>query len=60
MKYKKELYPLVNLIECKEIEQGLEEIKKIKFERVMIMLSITMFEKFISNFKNERSIFVIL
>ena len=55
MKYKKELYPLVKLIECKEIEQGLEEIKKIKFEKVMIMLSKSMFEKFISKFEKERS-----
>ncbi len=35
--YKKLLKTDVSLIECKLIEQGLEEIKKIKFERVILI-----------------------
>ena len=54
IKYKNELNTLVNLIECKTIEQGLEEIKKIKFERVMIMLCKSMFCEFIPLFEKEK------
>ena len=50
-KYKKILKTDVSLIECKLIEQGLEEIKKIKFERVILMLSSKMFEDFIPLFE---------
>ena len=53
-KYKNELNNLVNLIECKDIEQGLNEIKKIKFEKVMVMLSKTMFSEFIPLFEKEK------
>ena len=53
-KYKNELNNLVNLIECKDIEQGLNEIKKIKFERVMVMFSKTMFSEFIPLFEKEK------
>ena len=54
-KYKNILKTDVSLIECKLIEQGLEEIKKIKFERVILMLSSKMFEDFIPLFEKEKN-----
>ena len=54
LKYKNELKELVFLIECNSIEQGLEEIKKIKFERVILMLTKTMFIDFINLFEKEK------
>jgi len=57
-KYKKILKEECSLIECKLsklIEQGLEEIKKVKFERVILMLSSKMFEDFIPLFEKEKN-----
>ena len=54
LKYKNDLKKLVFLIECNLIEQGLEEIKKIKFERVILMLTKTMFINFINLFEKEK------
>ena len=45
----------VSLIKCKTIEQGLNEIKKIKFERVILMLSKTTFDNFITSFEHEKN-----
>ena len=54
LKYKNDLKELVFLIECNLMEQGLEEIKKIKFERVILMLTKTMFINFINLFEKEK------
>ena len=44
-----------SLIECHTIEQGLTEIKKIKFEKVILMLSKRMFNDFINSFEKEKN-----
>ena len=54
LKYKNELKEIIFLIECNSIEQGLQEIKKIKFERVILMLTKTMFKDFITLFEKEK------
>ena len=60
LKYKNELKDLVFLIECKGLEEGLAAIKKIKFERIIVMLSKTYFNEFIPLFEIEKIIFVVL
>ena len=59
-KYKKILKEDLTLIECKLIEQGLEEIKKVKFERVILMLSSKMCEDFIPLFEKKKIKFPVL
>ena len=44
-----------SLIECHTIEQGLTEIKKIKIEKVILMLSKRMFNDFIYSFEKEKN-----
>ena len=55
LKYKNELKDLVFLIECKGLEEGLAAIKKIKFERIIVMLSKTYFNEFIPLFEKEKN-----
>ena len=53
-KYKEELLENYTLIECKLINQGLDEIKKLKFEKVILILSKTTFNEFIPLFEKEK------
>ena len=53
--YSRLLKENVTLIKCKTIDQGLNEIKKIKFERVILMLSKTTFDNFITSFEHEKN-----
>ena len=53
--YKNELKQNFTLIECKSIEQGLNQINEIKFERVILMLSQKMFNDFLPEFEKEKT-----
>ena len=53
--YKNELKQNFTLIECKSIEEGLNQINGIKFERVILMLSQKMFNDFLPEFEKEKT-----
>ena len=53
--YTRELEEIVSLTLCSTIIEGLNEIKKIKFQKVIIMLSKRMFNDFIQLFEQEKT-----
>ena len=53
--YANELEKILSLTLCKSINEGLNEIKKRKFERLIIMLSQKMFNDFIILFEQEKT-----